>query len=275
MDQHVLVQKLFKELEALDGTSVQHSRDTLEIFTNRCAHLVVRIFSGDTSKQQWFTQWLESIRSDTRYFDKWGYSEDQWFWQKEQLLAVLGSIEDDIEMTELNIESKDNTVSIRGTSLLRKNNASQSSRIFVVHGQDNEMKQSVARLLERLGLEPIILHEQPSRGKTLIEKFLDYADVGFAIILLSPDDLGRLRSLPNDNLRPRARQNVIFELGFFIGRLGRERSFTLYREEKDFEFPSDYAGVLYVPFDAQSHWQVNLVRELKLNGYKVSLDNIF
>ena len=93
----------------------------------------------------------------------------------------------------------------------------------MVHGHDEETKQSVARTIERLGLESVILQEQPNQGRTIIEKFEDYADVGFAVVLLTEDDLGASNKEPQ-NLRPRARQNVVFELGFFVGRLGRARS---------------------------------------------------
>jgi len=139
--------------------------------------------------------------------------------------------------------------------------------VFVVHGHDEAMKQAVARFLERLGLQPIILHEQPNRGRTIIEKFVDHAAVGFAVVLLSPDDRGAAAGEPQP--KPRARQNVVFELGYFIGRLGRENVVALYRADDQFELPSDYSGVLFVPFDGAGRWMVDLVRELKAAGYQV------
>src|SRR5882724_3248104 len=119
-------------------------------------------------------------------------------------------------------------------------------RVFVVHGRDNETKESTARFLERLELEPIILHEQPSSGRTVIEKFEVYSDVGFAVVLLTPDDVGRLATEPK--LKGRARQNVILELGYFLGSLSRRRVVALYK--KGVEMPSDYKGVIYVEIDA-------------------------
>src|SRR5207244_4374290 len=121
----------------------------------------------------------------------------------------------------------------------------------------------------KLGLLPIILHEKPNQGRTVIEKFTDYSGVGFAVVLLSPDDVGKLRTAPAEDLRPRARQNVIFELGFFLGRLGRERVLALYAPTDNFELPSDYSGVLFVPFDSSGRWQFDLVRELKAADYDV------
>lgn len=104
-----------------------------------------------------------------------------------------------------------------------------SSRVFVVHGHDNEMKQAVARILERLNLEAIILHEQPDRGLTIIEKIERFSDVGFAVVLLSPDDVGYSKADGHDAARPRARQNVVLELGYFAGKLGRENVVALHR----------------------------------------------
>jgi len=149
-----------------------------------------------------------------------------------------------------------------------------SSRVFVVHGHDNEIKQSVARVLEKLGLEVIILHEQPNKGRTVIEKFIDYSDVGFAIVLLTPDDVAYPKSLSPDDAKFRARQNVILELGYFLGKLERNRVFVLYREQENFEIPSDYTGVLYTAYDPANRWQIDMARELQEAGYEVDLNLI-
>ena len=141
-----------------------------------------------------------------------------------------------------------------------------SSKVFIVHGKDDGAKQTVARFLERLELSPIILHEQPNQGQTIIEKFEEYSDVGFAIVLLTPDDVGGPAD-GSDVQRARARQNVILELGFFLGKLGRERTCALLVD--DVEIPSDYDGVLYIPMDGQGAWMMNLVRELKGAGLEV------
>jgi hypothetical protein len=110
----------------------------------------------------------------------------------------------------------------RGEHYGRPPGKPKSKRVFVVHGHDEGMRESVARVLTRLGLKPVILHEQPDRGRTIIEKFHEHSDVGFAVVLLSPDDTGYSTTAGADTAKPRARQNVILELGFFLGRLGRE-----------------------------------------------------
>lgn len=118
-------------------------------------------------------------------------------------------------------------------------------RVFIVHGHDEGLLSDVTAFLEELHLEPIVLHQQPDRGRTIIEKFTDHADVSFAVVLLTPDDIGGLKGSSVQVFKTRARQNVIQELGYFLGRIGRDRVCALYHEGVD--IPSDYQGVLFVP----------------------------
>ncbi len=135
-----------------------------------------------------------------------------------------------------------------------------SRKVFVVHGHDDAAMHGLARFLEELGLEAIILKEQPDQGRTIIEKFEDSAtDVGFAVVLLTPDDLGG--SVKSDTPNARARQNVIFELGFFAGKLGRGRVCLLRKGQV--EIPSDLYGVIYTDMDPADGWKAKLVGELK------------
>ncbi len=152
------------------------------------------------------------------------------------------------------------------SSLTPKNGGTNTNEIFIIHGRDNETKETVARFLSRLALNPVILHEQPNRGRTIIEKFEQHAQVGFAMALLTPDDVGALQE-DLDNLKPRARQNVIFEFGYFIGRLGRNHVCAL--TKGDVEIPSDYDGVIYIPLDDAGGWKIKLVKELKVAGIAV------
>ena len=150
--------------------------------------------------------------------------------------------------------------------------ASDSKRVFVVHGHDQEAKQSVARFLERIGLEPIILHEQPDKGRTIIEKFEQNAEpVGFAIVIVTPDDVGATTD-DLENLQGRARQNVILELGYFIGRLGRDKVCVL--KKGGIEMPSDYIGVIYKELDPNGAWKTELARELRAAGLEVDFEKV-
>lgn len=142
--------------------------------------------------------------------------------------------------------------------------------VFIVHGHNNEIKEAVARTLQKLDLNPIILHEQANSGKTIIEKFEKHSNVGFAIVLLTDDDLGKSKKDELDNAR--ARQNVILEMGYFIGKLGRDKVCPLY--SKGVELPSDLYGLLYIELDSSAHWQISIAKELKAAGYSIDLNKL-
>jgi hypothetical protein len=144
-------------------------------------------------------------------------------------------------------------------------------RVFVVHGHDHGLLNTVARFLEHLDLEPVILHEQASEGATIIEMLERHGRVDYAIVLLTPDDVGSAVG-SQDNLEPRARQNVILELGFFLGVAGRSRVCALYVD--GVELPSDYSGVLYVPVDKAGAWKTGLATELKAAGLPVDISGL-
>ena len=143
--------------------------------------------------------------------------------------------------------------------------------VFIVHGRDDGLKSEVARFVERLGLKAVILHEQANEGRTLIEKFEAHSNVAFAVVLLTPDDVGGLAA-EKPVLSPRARQNVVMELGFFFAKLGRARVCGLLRDH--IEKPSDVDGVAYIPYDASGAWKFLIVKEMKAAGLPVSADNI-
>lgn len=150
---------------------------------------------------------------------------------------------------------------------LPRDELADSPKVFVVHGRDEGAKHKVARFLGDLELEPVILDEQADRGRTIIEKFEQEAqEIGFAVVLLTADDEGRLQDKEAD-LKPRARQNVIFELGYFAGVLGRNRVCAL--TKGDVELPSDYDGVVYISLDDAGGWKLRLVKELQEVGFDV------
>ncbi len=144
-----------------------------------------------------------------------------------------------------------------------------SNKVFVVHGHDEGARESVARFLEKMDFQAIILHEQANQGRTVIEKVEAHGDVGFAVVLLTPDDEGCAKGKPPE---PRARQNVLLELGYFIGRLGRNRVCALKRGE--LEIPSDFAGMVWVQMDSSSGWKFALANELKAAGYILDLNRV-
>lgn len=144
------------------------------------------------------------------------------------------------------------------------------SKIFIVHGRDNELKQEVARFIENLGFEAIILHEQANKGQTIIQKFEANSDVGYAIILYTPCDDGRL--VGQQELKPRARQNVVFEHGYLMAKLGADKV-TLLRKG-DVEMPSDIQGLTYHDIDGGT-WKIKVALELKGAEYDVDMNKLF
>jgi predicted nucleotide-binding protein len=142
--------------------------------------------------------------------------------------------------------------------------------IFLVHGHDHGAREFVRGFLERCtSREIIVLDEKAGGGADILGKLLTHAQkAAYAVILLTGDDEGR--AIGAGDLQPRARQNVILELGLFIGLLGRERVIALY--EPGVEIPSDYLGVTYVELDRNKAWRIGLVSELRVAGIEASID---
>lgn len=142
--------------------------------------------------------------------------------------------------------------------------------VFVVHGHDEGAKQTVARFLEQCGFVAVILHEQADGGRTIIEKIEQYADVVFAIVLYTPCDIGREKNEKRGT--PRARQNVVFEHGYLIAKLGRERVCALVKQ--GVQTPGDIAGVVYKPMDSAGAWKTEILREMKSAGVVVDASKL-
>ena len=194
---------------------------------------------------------------------------------KEDIKRLMNHMRSDIERVDLM------GCDIQEVTMASMEPKKVSQEIFIVHGHNEEMKQTVARVVSQLGLKPIILHEQPNGGKTIIEKFeRNVEDINFAIILLSADDLAAsvrdLNGVKEDelhqHLEKRARQNVVFEMGYFAGKLGRANIFFLLQD--GVAKPGDLDGIVYTAYDNARAWRFELVKELKNAGYKVSADQV-
>ena len=229
----------------------------LDAFLKRTDMIIRNVF-GDSSK---YSKDLNVIGFRPIYGNLY---DECWISGTKTLLNLLNTIKEEIELFDESIKGDD----------IPKNDAKLSNEIFVVHGHNEEMKQNVARVLENLNLIPIILHEKPNEGKAIIEKLIHNSNVSFAVVLLSPDDRGYAKNQPMD-VKPRARQNVIFELGFFIGKLGRKNVCVLYQKETNFEKHSDFDGVVLTPYDSSDTWKSELIRELKNCGYDIDANKLF
>lgn len=152
--------------------------------------------------------------------------------------------------------------------------AHRSKKVFVVHGRDEVAKTGLEVFLHEIGLEPIVLHRQADEGLTIIEKFEKHSDVGYAFILLTPDEISYLAS---DAAKPdperikeyRARPNVIFEFGYFVGKLGRSRVCCLYTG--NVALPSDVSGMIYKKYEKSiEEVAYSIIKDLKAAGYAVA-----
>lgn len=243
---------------------IEYRNGQLDIVKKR-AEMMIRKLFGDNSH---YIKSLNSIHYSPMIWSS-GTSDSVFISSfnrgKQELLNLLNVIKEDVSLDlKLNKETKSS----------KKTEIRDNTNVFIVHGHNEEMKQSVARTIDKLDLTPIILHEQANKGKTIIEKFTDNSDVLYAIVLLSADDIAYLKTDSPDNGKFRARQNVIFELGYFIGKLGRERVLALHQIIDDFEIPSDYSGVIFVPYDDNGKWKFELVKELKAIGVNVDANKI-
>ncbi|AZZ35420.1 DNA-binding protein [Bdellovibrio sp. qaytius] len=148
----------------------------------------------------------------------------------------------------------------------RQNNIDvlNNDHVFIVHGHDDEAKVEAVSFVKSVGLTPIILHEQASQGKTIIEKIEAYTNVGFAIVLYTPCDLGSAKNVAYKGFNPRARQNVVLEHGYLMAKLGRSKVAALVKGS--IETPNDISGVVYINFDSQGNWKNELRRELSVAG---------
>ena len=147
-----------------------------------------------------------------------------------------------------------------------------NKKVFIVHGHDTAAKIEMARTLEKIGLDAIILHEQADSGMTIIEKIEAYSDVAFAVVLYTECDLGRAKEESIDRERNRARQNVVFEHGYLIGKLGRDKVCALVKG--DVETPGDISGVVYTKMDDNGAWKLLLARNLKAAGIEFDASTI-
>jgi predicted nucleotide-binding protein len=182
-------------------------------------------------------------------------------------IKEIKDITDDIIKSCLNNNTIEKNISYKS-----QNN---NTNIFIVHGHDEEMKQTVARFLEHIGLNPIILQEQPNEGQTIIEKLEKNIDnCNYGIVLYSPCDRGGINE-EKAELKPRARQNVVFEHGYLIGKLGRKRVCCLLKgniEKPEFEKPGDNDGIIYISYT--NNWKLMLANELKAAKYDIDLNKL-
>jgi len=178
-------------------------------------------------------------------------------------LKLLGSCIDQLEI-DREVTTEPSPTPARQV----KRRKSSAATAFVVHGHDTAIRDEVARFLEKLEIKPIILMEQPNLGQTLIEKLEQQHGAPYAVVLCTADDLGRAKD--GGDLQPRPRQNVVLELGYFIGARGRKNVCVLMSQ--GVEMPTDIHGIGYLPIDPGGGWKLSLAKEMKAAGLPVDLN---
>ena len=223
-----LVDRWITSVEELEG-----AKSEFDNWSKYNEELLLRLFDNSTVADQYTDFYGGSYSTMATLEDRIGYYRRDVTKRLDRLTGILERLE---LISEYSIHSTHSSAP--------EPTVTGSNEVFIVHGHDQLVKSEVARFVKNLGLEPIILDEKPGGGLTIIEKFEKYAsNASFAIVLLTPDDVGAPKDR-QDDLKPRARQNVIFEIGYFFKGLGRGRVCAMSKEEV--EFPSDLNGVSYV-----------------------------
>ena len=234
--------------------------------------LLLKLFDNMSIAEDAYTDFNEPRRILLTSSGSTPFSEELGLYQRVMNRSInsLESIRDQLELYDEPSEMLQAISGNEGVSAMPQ--STYGNEVFIVHGHDDEAKETVTRFVENFGIEATILHEQANRGQTIPEKFEEHAgEAGFAIILLTPDDVGAPKDERN-NLKPRARQNVVLELGYFWGRLGRGRVCVLHKG--GVELPSDMQGLLYVPMNSPDEWQLPLAREMKQAGLPIDLNKL-
>ncbi|MDF0579224.1 nucleotide-binding protein [Bradyrhizobium yuanmingense] len=251
------------ELKAIDDSGIRRADDEpVASVAKRILSTLASIYGEGTSEYDRLQIASDLDMTIYSYMNDTATSEIQAGVSRGKIRAIatlqgeIDVLREDLSLIEVSRSPTNATEPVKKKELSRE--------VFVVHGRDDAAKVEVARLIERAGLEAIILHEQANGGRTIIQKFEDHGGAaGFAIVIMTPDDVG---GLDKDSLQPRARQNVIGEMFWFAGRLGRDRVCAL--KKGLIEVPTDFAGVGYVDMDATGAWKKDVLRELEHAGYK-------
>lgn len=245
--------EVYNEIDNLIANRVNSSSPAFAAWKTKTERLLIRIYGENSFEHQRLkkTSFSLSICTFDTPDSAWIKACKEGLEETKAILSTyLDEIKDDSQIEENNI-------------IVNKN----YTKVFVVHGHDGELREAVCRLVERQGIEPIVLNQQANQGKTIIEKFEGNSDVQSAICLFTADDDGKSKT--EEELKKRARQNVVFESGYFIGKLGREN--VVFIADKDIEIPSDMSGIVYSNRD---EWRFNLLKELKAIGFQIDYNKL-
>lgn len=291
IDIRALIESFIEEVEEWEDTeeskiinklTTLKDKETLEIYLNQferfCANedfykwkrsvdnLLIKIYGENHKRYKEFTR-IEFLNYD-RFTDGIVVPNDEIVFRKglKESISLIESVISEIEDRYIKIEEEN----VQNSSNMNKkeNIIMDKSKVFIVHGHDDGLVAKVQLFLKKIDLEGIVLHEQANLGKVIIEKLEHYTDVGFAIILYTPCDLGKAKA--DDELKARARQNVVFEHGYMMGKLGRDK--VLFLVTDTIETPGDITGSVYIGKD---NWEQKIGIELNSSGYEIDFNKIY
>lgn len=253
MDKKQKIYSLTDEASILIQTEVLANSEEFQSWYKKCKYTLRSMFGDDSCEYKEFV----SIQFQRGIYDARSYNrkmlEDT---QKGLKIAItlLFSVCDNLNDTTID-KTKTNCIG-------------NLNRVLIIYGHNDALKQIIARTLEKQNIEPIILNEKTDIGLTIIEKFEKHANCGAAICLFSADDFGN--SLEEKNCNKRARQNVVFETGFYIGKFGRDKTIIL--ADEDIEMPSDLDGVIYI--STNGNYEIEVLKSLRSIGYNVDFNKV-
>lgn len=265
------LQRRVDELEQFDpGSITERFNNNAEPLEKAIDETLTNVFGSDTIEYNRYRAAADLDRGPLIIGRDFSTSEIQRFYVDGKERA-LGLLKQAMKGLQENIDDLQEMQAAGEPAVIGVTEAA-SNRVFVVHGHDEAALQTLARFLEKLKLEPVVLKEHANQGRTIIEKYEALAEgVAFAVVLLTPDDIGAAVAADEQSLR--ARQNVIFELGYFAGKLGRGRV-CLLRKGK-IEIPSDLFGVVYTDLDDGGGWKFELAKELKAAKLDFDMNKVF
>ncbi len=249
--------------EALDTANNEYSK-----WNSFNAELLKRIFTTDELSEE-YSRW-SSINSIAMHEPSLGEKISDLYKNIDRKIHRIDSIIERLELIPLRHTSSPEKTTEENSPHAQ----SKTKKVFIVHGHDEVAKTSLEVFLHEIGLEPVVLHRQADEGLTVIEKFEKHSDVGYAFILLTPDEIAYIKSEQGKeddqrNKEFRARPNVIFEFGYFVGKLGRSRVCCLYTG--DVSLPSDVGGMIYKKFTSNiEEVAYSIIKDLKASGYAIA-----
>lgn len=256
-----IIRKISLNIDGIRGTIRKYTSDAYVI--NICDRLKSALEENNLEEIEYLLIELIKWYEDNQI----KIQRNEFVHNKEIHIKIQNDLIEYVSEVSHYIEENGDNKKIEGENKVNLNN----NKVFIVHGHDELALEQVTSFIKDIKLEPIVLKNQASGGKTIIEKIEEYSDVGFAIVLYTPCDV--VASInDSENLQHRARQNVVFEHGYLVGKIGRSNVCALVKG--DVEKPNDISGVVYIDLDNQKAWRFSVAKELKQLGYDVDVNNL-